>query len=392
LVHRLQLSVYGLIIFFFSFFLNKCFQSVCGFLNSCLLEGLKFCSPFLVRDLRRSCSKRVSIVFCDVMIFLISINWCVLLRLFWGCIVSCLSAETRGGRQCWGVENLMGSPNTRLENKYTKTRTREGNKESAKVYLSLKRCEPLYTCPWTPFYREAKGLLHFDITIESREYSCCEHVLKRLLHPVICGANFTYLQDYHQFTPRTRTFEATPLTWSSFDLQTSIHKSRQSSRSLSRASEYIVEEMFLKISEVLNFTVSQIRQIPAVLKREADLRFDVNSTIVSHNVRGSANHVKIAKHFHESFSRLETEPRVFDLFTNTFTNSSVPTFWGWNFLAEFPNTSHSGKRVDFNDPFPRTIYRISVKTSPSVRQSRHTSLLQTCNGHFEAVSWNYPLT
>jgi hypothetical protein len=66
--------------------------------------------------------------------------------------------------------------------------------------------------------------------------------------------------------------------------------------------------MFLKISEVLNFTVSRIRQIPAVLKRKGDLRFDVISTIISHNVRVSGNHVKIAKHFHESFSHLEIEP------------------------------------------------------------------------------------
>jgi hypothetical protein len=35
----------------------------------------------------------------------------------------------------------------------------------------LQSRESLYTCPRTPFYRETKGLLHSEITLESREYS-----------------------------------------------------------------------------------------------------------------------------------------------------------------------------------------------------------------------------
>jgi hypothetical protein len=34
-----------------------------------------------------------------------------------------------------------------------------------------KSCESLYTFPHTPFYRETKGVLHSENTLESREYS-----------------------------------------------------------------------------------------------------------------------------------------------------------------------------------------------------------------------------
>jgi hypothetical protein len=40
-------------------------------------------------------------------------------------------------------------------------------------------------------------------------------------------------------------------------------------------------------------------------------------------------------------------------FTNIFTNSATPTFWGWKLFPQFPNTSPSGKQVDSDDPFPQ---------------------------------------
>jgi hypothetical protein len=52
-----------------------------------------------------------------------------------------------------------------------KSREGLGDKESPKVYTHLKGCEPLYTCPRAPFYRETKGLLHSENTLESKEYS-----------------------------------------------------------------------------------------------------------------------------------------------------------------------------------------------------------------------------
>jgi hypothetical protein len=85
----------------------------------------------------------------------------------------------------------------------SRTNTRKvmevGDKESPKACLLLKSSEPLYTCPRTPFYRQTKRLLHFDIALRSKEYSKWEHVHEYLLHPVIHGANFRYLQAYHLF-------------------------------------------------------------------------------------------------------------------------------------------------------------------------------------------------
>jgi hypothetical protein len=46
-----------------------------------------------------------------------------------------------------------------------------GDKESPKDCSSLKSCESLYTCPHAPFYRETKGLLHSENTLELKEYS-----------------------------------------------------------------------------------------------------------------------------------------------------------------------------------------------------------------------------
>jgi hypothetical protein len=34
-----------------------------------------------------------------------------------------------------------------------------------------KDCESIYTCPRAPFYRETKGLLHSENTLELKEYS-----------------------------------------------------------------------------------------------------------------------------------------------------------------------------------------------------------------------------
>jgi hypothetical protein len=71
------------------------------------------------------------------------------------------------------------------------------DKESPKVCILLKSCESFYTCPRAPFYRKTKGLLHSEITLESREYSWCERIHERLLHPVICGANFIHSTSSH---------------------------------------------------------------------------------------------------------------------------------------------------------------------------------------------------
>jgi hypothetical protein len=57
------------------------------------------------------------------------------------------------------------------------TRVAKGEEtESPKACARLKSCESLYMCSRAPFYRETKGLLHSEITLESKEYSQWEHI------------------------------------------------------------------------------------------------------------------------------------------------------------------------------------------------------------------------
>jgi hypothetical protein len=122
----------------------------------------------------------------------------------------CQILERRGQIQCTnnsldlyscrvlGVKKkTVGVPEHKIYEVQCAIHERQGDKESPKVCTRLKSCEPLYTCPCAPFYRETNGLLHSDNTLESREYSQCEHAHERLLHPVIYGANFVYLQAWH---------------------------------------------------------------------------------------------------------------------------------------------------------------------------------------------------
>jgi hypothetical protein len=102
-----------------------------------------------------------------------------------------------GRRQCWGVRKSEGVPEHESREGRCVIHERQWDKESPKVCTCLKSCEPLYISPCAPFYRETKGLLHSENTLESREYSQCEHVHKRLLHPVTYEANFIYLQACH---------------------------------------------------------------------------------------------------------------------------------------------------------------------------------------------------
>jgi hypothetical protein len=69
-----------------------------------------------------------------------------------------------------GVRKIGRNPRTQ-ESGTSAQELQKRDKESPKACTRLKNCEPLYTCPRTPFYRETKGLLHSENTLESREYS-----------------------------------------------------------------------------------------------------------------------------------------------------------------------------------------------------------------------------
>jgi hypothetical protein len=152
---------------------------------------------------------------------------------------------------------LLGGPKSEgpPEHKWSKVpeRVRESmqkhrDKKSPKVCSRLKSCESLYTCPRAPFYRETKRLLHSEITLESMEYPKCEHVHERLLHPVICGTNFIYLQTSHSFTPWTRTFGTTPLTWFIHDFRSVLSKIRRQTAPRSHRWNLCRSQTFTKLT------------------------------------------------------------------------------------------------------------------------------------------------
>jgi hypothetical protein len=59
---------------------------------------------------------------------------------------------------------------------------------------------------------------------------------------------------------------------------------------------------------------------------------------------------------------------------------------------EFPNTSPSRKRVDSDDPIPRTFRKFSKKTSPSEHRRGHASPGNPRTVRSRRVSRNYPST
>jgi hypothetical protein len=86
----------------------------------------------------------------------------------------------------------MEPPNTykkELKNAYEKKLKNSETRNLWKPVFLLKSCEPLYTCTPAPFYKKTNGLLHYDITLGSKEYSKWENVHESLLHPVIYRAN-----------------------------------------------------------------------------------------------------------------------------------------------------------------------------------------------------------
>jgi hypothetical protein len=94
--------------------------------------------------------------------------------LFCGGIVSYSSAETRWAPMLGGTWKIrIRPPNTREGNARTFRNTNDigGDKESPKDSSRLKSCECFYMCPRAPFYRETKGLLHSENTLQPKEYS-----------------------------------------------------------------------------------------------------------------------------------------------------------------------------------------------------------------------------
>jgi hypothetical protein len=93
---------------------------------------------------------------------------------FCGGIMSCFSAETRWTPMLEGIRKSGWDPRTQEIvqcARSSRAMTEEKTKNLLKDCLSLKSREPFYTCPRAPFYRETKGLLHSENTLELEEYS-----------------------------------------------------------------------------------------------------------------------------------------------------------------------------------------------------------------------------
>jgi hypothetical protein len=95
--------------------------------------------------------------------------------LFYGGIVSCFSDRTRWAPMFGVSENTDKIPGhgrrARANVQVRSTDDAWGDKESPKYYSRFKSCESFCMFPRAPFYRETKGLLHSESTLESKGYS-----------------------------------------------------------------------------------------------------------------------------------------------------------------------------------------------------------------------------
>jgi hypothetical protein len=136
--HHYHITIFMCLLFY------RLFWDVWCLLSSCSLESLKFCSPFLVCDVRRFRSERDSIVFVMVVVFLIGFSGSVLLRslLRWHCEL--FSAETRWVPMLGVRKNRMKSPNTKVQNSDCTNHesSRKGTRNPRKFMLVSKVVNP----------------------------------------------------------------------------------------------------------------------------------------------------------------------------------------------------------------------------------------------------------
>jgi hypothetical protein len=206
----------------------------------------------------------------------------------------------------------MESPNTGFQNKYDKVCQSEGTRNPRKSVLVSKVVNPFTRALGPPFIQRRRD---FYIPRLPSNLKNIPHVNR--YKNVFCTPWFAGLISYIYKPTTSSHFEPGLLrlvfdwvfSWpSTFDSwKPSIIKISKSSFRIHNWSES------LQFSEVSIAIVSRIRYIHAVLKQQIDLRSSAHSTIVSHNLRGSVNHVRNNK--------TETDLRSSDSSPNIFTNS-----------------------------------------------------------------------
>jgi hypothetical protein len=239
-----------------------------------------------------------------------------------------------GGRQCWGSESRQESPNTRITKQDRKlehtSHERWGYKESPKACPRLKSCESLYMCPSAPFYRETKGLLHSEITLESKEYSNVNTYKNAFYIPWFTGL-ISYIYKPATSSHFKRTFEATSLTWPLPDIR--------SSYSWKPPPIMVPKSRPHQIPELRRFLISwtsPVSKHPEINNRlTTGAKFGYCFHVLFEGQRDAWNS---SGFLHECFLLTKQNLPFWKWLTNLFTNSATPTFRGCKVFAQFPNS------------------------------------------------------
>jgi hypothetical protein len=91
-----------------------------------------------------------------VVLFLIGLSGSVLLRSLLRWHLELFFGWNTVGANVGGVRKSDEVPEHKSQ-EHKSQELRKGDKESPKAFTHLKSCEPFYTCPRVPFYRETKG-------------------------------------------------------------------------------------------------------------------------------------------------------------------------------------------------------------------------------------------
>jgi hypothetical protein len=151
---------------------RRLFLNVCCLLSSCLHQSFEFCSPFLICGVRRFENERDFIPFGRMVVFLICLRWNVLLGLLLWWHRELYFGWNTVGANVGGIRKSGQDPRTQEKNVCNiQVRVADdvrGDKGSLHDCSCLQSCESFYTYPRAPFYRETKGLLHSNNTLEPK--------------------------------------------------------------------------------------------------------------------------------------------------------------------------------------------------------------------------------
>jgi hypothetical protein len=255
---------------------------------------------------------------------------------------------------CWGCPKIrMTPPNTssRKVKTFMYTDDAEGDQESPRDCSHLKSCECFYTCPRTPFYREMKGLLHFENTPRTQGI----FLVWTCTWMFFTSHKFTSLPLVHTPNPdflRRRLWICFPLIRES-PHPGNLHTSWLSNSNFGKFPNFAdfrfrgFAGSWLRILTGLRphgrFKISDLHEFTTPSFAGPGLRIFACSRFRSFT---SSRFQILAGSRFLSF----VGSRLLKTYFTNFIKLGVSRVTGF---PEFPNTSPSGKRVDSDDPIPR---------------------------------------